>query len=646
MDVGDVFGALIALGILGAFGYQFVTYNKRHNARDNAKMAAFLEEAIHRETGQDVQVAVEGQTAPRERTRTAGEAERPPPADPDDVDYFAPPPKRPWKDQPGVAQPFDHNPFFHVSRFEQKSTVAATIGPGESGQFKVTPADALPTFADLGGMEDTKAELRDTVGLLIEHADEAAKYGITWNGVLLHGPPGVGKTFFAKAAAGELGLNLLHVSTGDLVSSFVGESARNVQKAFETAEQHRPCVLFFDEFDSIAGRRDATPNQEDRRAVNQLLQSLEEHRGYADLVVMAATNSLEALDPAVIRAGRFDRHVRVDRPDDAARRSVFRAQLADRLVADGVDLADLARRTRGLTPAEIAQTVERASLAAFKEAAASGDEVHITMEHLLAAVRDRGGADRPTVEDWTWDRIVLPDEVVAELQQLEALIEDPELVASMGIDPPSGVLLAGPPGTGKTTIARVLAAQTQASFYPVSAADVSSKWAGESEQRIAQLFERARANRPSIVFIDEIDAIGATRGGADWSSRQLNQLLHEMDGLEPSSRVFVVGATNRPDVLDPALLRGGRLSRTITIGLPDTEARLAILSMLTQRMPTVGVDLVHTATHTEGLSGADLKAVCQQAALHGLVRARQEGDGATPSVTQADLDRAIAEIRA
>jgi transitional endoplasmic reticulum ATPase len=518
------------------------------------------------------------------------------------------------------------------------------MGGDGSGTFEVQPPGELVTFEDVGGMESLKTEIRDTVGLMLEHPEEAERYGIDWNGILLYGPPGVGKTFFARAIAGQYGLNFVHVSTGDLVSGIVGGSARNIDKAFTTAEQNVPCLLFFDEFDSVAQRRDNTPDQESRRTVNQLLTSLEAHHGERGLLVMAATNSLEHLDPAVIRPGRFDRHIRIDLPDAAARREIFATELDDRPTARAIDLDELVRRTEGMTPAAIAKIVDTAALDVFRQAAESGEQLELDTAHLLTAIERHGGQDRPTVEHWTWDSLVLPPAIKAQLQQLQAVIEDPESARRYGVEPPTGLLLAGPPGTGKTTVAKVLAAQAHASFYPVSGADVMSKWVGESEGNIRRLFERARENRPSIVFIDEIDALAGRRGGLETHDSHVNQLLAEIDGVTGQRGVFVIGATNRPDQLDPAILRGGRLSRTIVLGLPDEAGRLAILRLHTARMPTVGVDLDELARATDKLSPADLKALAQEAALAAMTRAGGR-EGVPASVTQADFEEALGRLR-
>ena len=510
-------------------------------------------------------------------------------------------------------------------------------GKGGEDQLEVQKPDLR--FADVGGMEALKQEVRDTVGLMLEHPDDAERYGIDWNGILLHGPPGVGKTFMAKAIAGEYGMSLIHVSTGDLVGAQQGQSAKNIAKAFETAERNQPCLLFFDEFDSVAQRRGDTPDQESRRTVNQLLTSLEAHRDQRALLVMAATNSIEHLDPAVIRPGRFDRHIRIDLPDAPAREAIFRVELEDRPAADGIDLDALVRRTEGMTPAGIAKVVDVAALQVFREAARTGQRLGIRTEDLLNALESLGGQDRPTVEHWTWDSIILAPEIEAQLRQLQAIIEDPETARRYGIDPPTGLLLAGPPGTGKTTVAKVLAAQARCSFYPVSGADVMSKWVGESEANVRRLFERARENRPSIIFIDEIDAIAGRRGTVEVHDSHVNQLLSEIDGVSGQRGVFVIGATNRPDQIDPAMLRGGRLSRTIVLGLPDAAGRLALLKLMTARMPTVGVSLEGLAERADGMSPADLKALCQEAGLAAMAR------GGESAVTQADFDEALERMR-
>ncbi len=550
-----------------------------------------------------------------------------------------------WASAP-TATPPPSRPANAPEQAPSPSTEVARTAP--AGLFKVQRPDQLPTFADVGGMTVLKDLLADTFGLLLAYSEEAERYRITFNGILLHGPPGVGKTFVARATAGEFALNFVHVVTGDLISKWLGESAKNVAAAFRYAAANVPCVLFFDEFDSVAQRRDDEPDNESRRVVNQLLSSLEEYREVGELVVMAATNRLEQLDPAVVRPGRFDKHVRVDLPDPAARRAVLLAQLRGRPLADDLDLDGVVERTEGLTPAALAAVVEAAALAAFRESTTSGRTTPITSAGLLGALLARGGADRPVATAHSWDDVILDGRTKTELQQLQRLIQDPELARRFGVDPPSGLLLAGPPGTGKTTVARVLAAEARCSFYSVSAADLTSKWVGESEQRIQALFARARDNAPSIVFLDELDALAGRRlQNRDLGDRQLTQLLTEIDGLSSRPGVFVIGATNRPDMLDHAMTRGGRLSRTITIPLPPLDARLAILELNAKRMPLGDVDLARVARVTEGLSGGDLKAVCQHAAINAMMRASSgQGVGGQTGAEQVRLEDFAAAVAA
>jgi transitional endoplasmic reticulum ATPase len=527
---------------------------------------------------------------------------------------------------------------------------AATDGQQReaAGKFRLQPPGELPNFAQVGGMDELKAELSDTVGLRLAFGEEAEAFRITFNGVLLHGPTGTGKTFLAKATAGEFGLNFMQVGVAELMSKFAGESAQNVAQAFAYAAASTPCLLLFDEFDSIAARRDEEPNQENRRVVNQLLTSLEQYRPLRDLVVMATTNDIDRLDAAAVRPGRFDRRVRVDLPDLPARTAILGVQLADRPTDSGLDAEVVARRADGMTAAALAAIVDDAANAAFRETIAQGAKAPITTAHLLGALTARGGKDRPTVEQWSWDSLVVDDATKVELRQLQSLLEDPERAAAFGIEPPGGLLLAGPPGTGKTTVARVLASESHCSFYPITAHDLTSKWVGESEAKVAQLFTRARDNAPSIVFIDEIDAIGAARGvlGAGWADRLLNQLLAEIDGLGSRGKVMVIGATNRPDILDPALTRGGRLSRTIWIGLPDTPARKRMLELYSARMPLDRVDLDRLAELTEALSGADIPALCQQAATAAMTRIESASAGsAEPHVTMTDFEAALTTLR-
>ncbi|MGQ0431502.1 MAG: AAA family ATPase [Microthrixaceae bacterium] len=516
-------------------------------------------------------------------------------------------------------------------------TAGAVTDRAAKRGLSVEPRRRLPTFSDVGGFDELKRELEDTIGLLLRHPERAEEYRITWGGILLHGPPGCGKSFFARAVAGEFGSSLIAVNTADLISEVPGSGPQLVADAFDFAADRLPCVLLFDELDAIAGDRSrSTEVGGSREVLTQLLQCVEQWRSEPRLLVMATTNDIDALDSAVIRPGRFDRKIRLDLPDGAGRRAVLEATLNGRPRDAGIDFDGLARITQGCTPATLVNICETAALVAFRESIGRTAVVRITEQHLRDAILHRGGDDRPTVEHWNWDALVLPEKTKLELTSIQALLTDRDLADRLGVDPLNGVLLTGPPGTGKTTIAKVLAAESGCSFYPASSADLSHRWVGESEKAIARLFDRARRNAPAIIFLDEIDAIGSARGSWGAYDRQLDQLLQEIDGLGSQPGVMVLGATNRPQHLDPALVRGGRLSRIIELPLPDRPARAAILQRLTAGMVLDGVSIDELAGETDGYSGADLKSLCQQAALQSMMR-----DIEDHSVTAADIDDAL-----
>ncbi|MCY4107995.1 MAG: AAA family ATPase [Chloroflexi bacterium] len=509
------------------------------------------------------------------------------------------------------------------------ATASPAVAADADEDFKIVTPFECPTFDDVGGMESVKQQLRDTVGLVLAFPGEALELKVAFNGILLFGPPGTGKTFLAKAAAGEYGCNFLSLGSVELTSSFRGESAKKIARAFDVARANVPVIMFFDEFDAIGTRRDDTPgSSDDLRSLTQLLRSLEGVRDSPEVIVVAATNHIDQLDPAVIRPGRFDRRIRVDMPDSAARASIFEAQLSGRPTAEDIDVDELARLAEGLSAAAIADIVNTSALNVLADLREGSETSAITQELLETTTRGRGGKDRPSSESWSWDSLILPEHTKRELQELQKLIEDSERARQLGIAPPSGALLYGPPGTGKTMIARVLAAEAKCSFYPVTGSDIVSKWLGQSQRNVERLFARAREHRPSIIFLDEIDAIAPSRGGmsAFGSSMDqvVNQLLQEIDGLGSGPGIFVLGATNRRHMIDEALLRGGRLGRQIEVGLPDAGNRAALLEMFSSKMPLrEGFDPVTLTDETEGLSGADIKSLCQEAAIQALMRTPQ-----------------------
>lgn len=501
--------------------------------------------------------------------------------------------------------------------------------------FDVWPAEECPTFAAIGGMQSVKDQLASTVGLVLTDPRRAAQLKISFTGVLLYGPAGTGKSLFGRALAGEYGCNLVLVLGGELRRA-PNDLGQRLDEAFLVARSRAPSILFFDEFDWLWTQPDRRPLLDG--LLERLQRTLGAASGDARVIPVAATQALDNIDPSVIPSGLFDLKIRVGLPDASARSAILEAQLRGRPIASDVDTSTLVAATEGLSAAALSGVVNAAALKALGRK--EDPQAAITQADLLAAIRERGGRDRPALEQWSWEALILPAETKRELQELQRIIEDPSRAQRFGVVPPRGALLYGPPGTGKTTIARVLAAQAKSSFYPIKGSDIVSKWLGESEQRVHDLFVRARENRPSIIFLDEIDALGAARGSADSSAmdRILNQLLQEIDGLQSGAGTFVLGATNRRDLLDEALVRGGRLGRQIEIPSPDLDGRTALLKSFTKSMPlTSDVDLNQLAVRTDGLSGADLQQLCQQAAIHAMMRSSSEA----AEVTIEDFDTAL-----
>ncbi|PYU27566.1 MAG: hypothetical protein DMG32_06330 [Acidobacteria bacterium] len=505
-------------------------------------------------------------------------------------------------------------------------------------------------FARVGGMDDLKSEIRRIVEIVYVRQEEAHRYGVVRNGILLYGPPGCGKTFFAQAMAEEFGLHLLRVPLESAISKYAGGAPDAIQRLFHEARSRTPCLLFFDEFDAIAHKREDGPTLDMQQMVDALLQQLDSHRETPGLLIVAATNRFEDLDPAVVREGRFDYKVRIDNPDFDARLAILRTLISGRPHVRQLRTAELAKDLEDFSSARIRSIVDEAALAAME----AGHPIR--SEHLRAAYRANVTASRYGGVKLGWDDLILPADAKRKLQLIKKVIENPQVVRELGIAPPSGILLSGPPGAGKTTIARVLASETDASFFTVTAADIFSKWLGESEQRVKELFARARTRVPAIIFIDEIDAVAERRGEGDSGADRakdavVNMFLAEMDGLDSSTRVFVIGATNRPELLDEAFLRPGRLGERIEILLPDFMGRKAMLELFSKKMRLApSVDLELLAAQTEGATGALLKGLCTLAGRNALVReldacgVAPEVSEVGPAVTQEDFEKAYREL--
>ena len=521
-----------------------------------------------------------------------------------------------------------------------RGNAGETAGIG-SNQVRVVPPSACETFADIGGLEGVKRQLRETVGAILERPDEAARYGVVHNGILFYGPPGTGKNLMSRALAGEYGMRYLRFSPAAIASAYLHEAATNLRQMFDLAAASAPCVLYLDEIDTIASDRGDQPSADHREVVTQLMICLEEYRTIPGLVICAGTNDLDRLDPA-LREGRFDTKVHLPLPDAEDRAQVIDVHLHRRHEAvdrAGLDLDALARLTHGYNAAALETVVTLAAQAALR----SGTP--ITHELLASTIAERGGQHRITIEERiTWDDVVLDSDTRDKIHEVVTVFAQPELARSLGVAAPLGVLLFGPPGTGKTTIAKAMASQIAASFYELSAADLLSKWAGESEQRVAKLFTKARANRPSIVFIDEIDALLRRRTSDSdnkWEERVLSQFLRELDGLHGDAGVLLVGATNRIDTIDEAIV--GRRLEPIEVGLPDALGRHKLLQLLCRDVRLAKTVNLRTLTQsTEGMSGADLKRLRDTAGRKALARATKSGKSPeTAAVTMADFTAAL-----
>jgi transitional endoplasmic reticulum ATPase len=502
------------------------------------------------------------------------------------------------------------------------------------------------------------------VELPLRHPELFQRLGVDPpKGVLLHGPPGTGKTLLARAVANESEAKFFHIAGPEIMGSAYGESERRLRELFEQAAQNAPSIIFIDEIDSIAPKRGQVTGEAEKRLVAQLLTLLDGIEPRQNTVVIAATNRPEAIDEALRRPGRFDREIVVGVPDQPGRREILGIHTRGMPLGPDVDLDDLARRTFGFVGADLAALTREAALEAVRRIMPKLNlaEATIPTEVLDAlSVEDRDFenalkrvqpsamrevmVEAPTIR---WDDVGGLDQARDKLREgVELPLKHPEAFRRLGIRPAKGFLLYGPPGTGKTLLAKAAAREAEANFIATKSSDLLSKWYGESEQQIARLFNRARQVAPTIIFIDELDSLVPARGGGlgepQVTERVVNTILSEMDGLEELQNVVVIGATNRPTLIDPALLRPGRFDELIYVGVPDTAGRRRILAIHTKGMPLADdVDLEAIAQRTERFTGADLEDLVRRAGLTALRRGLDTG-----KVTKADFGVALTESRA
>jgi transitional endoplasmic reticulum ATPase len=517
------------------------------------------------------------------------------------------------------------------------------------------------TYEDIGGLDEEIRRIREMVELPLRHPEIFQRLGIDPpKGVLLHGPPGCGKTLLARAVANESEANFYAINGPEIMSKFYGESEARMRKMFEDAEKNAPSILFIDEIDAIAPKRSEVTGEVERRVVAQLLASMDGLKGRGHIIVIGATNRPDAIDAALRRPGRFDREIVIGIPDRAGRTEILQIHTRGMPLSDDTNLRRTSEITHGYTGADLESLSREAAMKALRRYLPQIDLEekripHEVLDEMVVTNQDIQDAFReitPTAmrevfiesPDVPWDAVGGLDEVKQNLiEAVEWPLKTPEIFTRMGIEPPRGILLHGPPGCGKTLLARAVSTESEANFIAVRGPEIFSKWVGESEKAIREIFRKARMAAPSIIFFDEFDSLVPARGSATDSrvtERVISQILTEIDGLISLQNVVVIAATNRPDIIDPAILRPGRFDRRVYVPPPDQDARLKILEIKTEGMPLAdNVSLESLSRRMDGYSGADIDSVVREAGLHALRR-----DMSNEKVTLMDFEKALSEI--
>ena len=518
------------------------------------------------------------------------------------------------------------------------------------------------TYEDIGGLHEEIQRVREMVELPLRHPELFQRLGIDPpKGVLLHGPPGCGKTLLARAVANESEANFFSINGPEIMSKFYGESEARLREIFQQAQQNSPSIIFIDELDAIAPKREEVTGEVERRVVAQLLALMDGLSGRGNVIVIGATNRPGALDPALRRPGRFDREIEIGVPDKQGRYEILQIHTRGMPLAGDVDLKKLAEMTHGYTGADLAALCRETAMKALRRylpqinleeervPPSVLEKMEVKMEDFLNAYKEITPTamrevyiEVPTVH---WEDIGGLEEVKKELREaVEWPLKNPEIFKRLGIKPPKGILLYGPPGCGKTLLARAVATESEANFITIKGPEVFSKWVGESEKAIREVFRKARMAAPAVIFFDEIDSLVPRRGlgfaDSGVTERVISQLLTEMDGIVTLEDIVVIAATNRPDIVDPAVLRPGRFDRLIYVPEPDEKSRLEIFKIYTKNMPLAeDVDLKKLAEMTKNYSGADIEALCREAAMNALRK-----DVNAKEVTFTDFQEAMKRV--
>ena len=525
------------------------------------------------------------------------------------------------------------------------------------------------SYDDIGGLGPVIGQIREMIELPLKHPELFKRLGVEApKGVLLHGPPGTGKTMLAKAVAGETSSNFISIGGPEIMSKFYGESEGKLREIFKEAEENSPSIIFIDEIDSIAPKRSEVQGEEERRIVAQLLSLMDGLNARGKVVVIGATNRPNSIDEALRRPGRFDREIEIGVPDRHGRLEILQIHTRGMPLDKDVDLGLIADKTHGYVGADLAALCREAAMAALRRVL---PEVNVEDETIPTEVLNRicvtkddftdamKGLQPSTMREVLIEKPNVKWEDIGALadakQELKEAVEWPlkygKVFAHMNAKPPKGILLYGPPGTGKTMLAKAVATESEANFISVKGPEFLNKWVGESEKAVRETFRKARQASPCVIFMDELDSVVPVRGtGGDSNvtERVVSQMLTEMDGLEPMNDVVVIAATNRPDMIDPALLRPGRFDKSIFVGPPDKESRRSIFGIHTRSKPLEDdVDLDALAEKTEGCTGADISAICNEAVMNAVRRLISKGDAPTDDdiaackVSNEDFEKAI-----
>ena len=543
-----------------------------------------------------------------------------------------------------------------------ETVVKVSSKPVEMTEQKVPQV----SYEDIGGLSNTVEKIREMVEVPLKHPELFERLGIEPpKGVLLHGPPGTGKTLLARAVANEADAHFISIAGPEVVSKWVGESEKKLREIFDDAEKNSPSIIFIDEIDAIAPKREEVSGEVERRLVAQLLATMDGLKSRGKVVVIAATNRPNSVDPALRRPGRFDRELEIGIPDRKGRLEILKIHTRNMPLTKDVDLKQLADRTHGYAGADIEALCKEAAMFSLKRIlpevqthTKEGEKIPTkVLEKIIVTADDfkeglklvRPSAMREVLIETPkvgWEDVGGLMEVKdSMIEAVELPIKNPKVFSTIGIKPPKGILLMGPPGCGKTLMAKAVAKESEANFISVKGPELFSKWVGESEKAIREIFRKARQVAPCIIFFDELDSLAPRRGRSSDSNvaeKVVAQILTEMDGLEDLNDVVVMAATNRPDIVDPALLRPGRFDRIILVPAPDKEAREKIFEVHTKGMPiSKDIKLKEFAEKTEGFSGADIESICREA---GMFAIRESMDAR--EVTSEHFEKAFEIARA